>query len=134
VPGSPSQCSFIDDVAVDPGHEADLTRLRAAYAAPPSPGTVLFHSASETWRAIQPQIGADDVKDDGRALRLMIATGAGVPEHYLSEGGNANRATATEMGLPAIKRFQRRQEFLRGVLTRIVERVLDEQVRAGRLG
>ena len=63
----------------------------------------------------------------------MIATGAGVHEHYLSEGGNANRATASEMGLPAIKRFQRRQEYLRGLLTRVVRRALDAQVAAGRL-
>jgi hypothetical protein len=82
---------------------------------------------------VQPNIGADDVRDDGRALRLMIATGAGVPEHYLSEGGNANRATAAEMGLPAIKRFGRRQEFLRRLLARLIDRALDAQVAAGRL-
>ncbi len=41
-----------------------------------------------------------------------------MPEHYLSEGGNANRATAAEMGLPAIKRMQRRQEYFRQILER----------------
>jgi hypothetical protein len=76
---------------------------------------VLFHNEVEEWKAVQPQIGAADVRDDGRALRLMIAVGAGMPEHYLAEGGNANRATAAEMGLPAIKRFQRRQEYFRQV-------------------
>jgi hypothetical protein len=74
------------------------------------------------------------VRDDGRALRLLIAAGAGIPEHYLAEGGNANRATAAEMGLPAIKRFQRRQEYFRQVLVRIVSRVIDEAQRVGRLG
>lgn len=38
------------------------------------------------------------------------------------------------MGQPAIKRFQRRQEFFRQVLLRIVERVLDEAQRVGTLG
>jgi len=83
---------------------------------------------------VQPQIGAADVRDDGRALRLMIAVGSGVPEHYLGEGGNANRATAAEMGLPAIKRMQRRQEYLRQVLETICARVVDEAVRVGRIG
>ena len=45
-----------------------------------------------------------------------------------------NRATAAEMGLPAMKRFQRRQELSRAMLTRIVERVVDEAMNKGRLG
>ncbi len=126
--------AFLWEVTVQGADRAQLDRLRAELAAPPEPGSVLFHNEAETWRAVQPQIGAGEVRDDGRAIRLMIATGAGVPEHYLSEGGNANRATAAEMGLPAIKRFQRRQELLRSVIERIVKRVLDEQQRAGRLG
>ena len=36
--------------------------------------------------------------------------------------------TAPEMGLPAIKRFQRRQECLRGLLTRVVRHALDAHV------
>lgn len=126
--------AFAYDVTVAGAQRSEIERLRAEHAAPLEPGTVLFHNESETWQAVQPQINADDVKDDGRALRLMIAAGAGVPEHYLSEGGNANRATAVEMGLPAIKRFQRRQEYLRRLLTHLVDRALAEQVRAGALG
>jgi hypothetical protein len=91
----------------------------------------LFHNELEQWKAVQPNIGADDVRDDGRAIRLMVATGAGVPEHYLSEGGNANRATAAEMGLPAMKRFQRRQEYFRHVIQRICQRVIEAALAAG---
>jgi len=126
--------AFLYDVTLEGMQPPEIARTRASYAEPIEPGTVLFHNEREVWRAVQPQIGADDVKDDGRAIRLLIAAGAGVPEHYLSEGGNANRATAAEMGLPAIKRFQRRQEILRDLLRRVVERVLDEQARVGRIG
>jgi hypothetical protein len=126
--------SFLYDVSVQGATKEEIARYRAEWADPPEPGMVLFHNGMEQWKAVQPQIGADDVKDDGRALRLMIATGAGVPEHYLSEGGNANRATAAEMGLPAMKRFQRRQDYLRRLIARLVERALAEQVRVGRLG
>src|SRR5436190_23314675 len=51
-----------------------------------------------------------------------------------AEGGNANQATAAEMGLPAIKRMQRRQEQFRQVLVTICQRVVDEGVRFGAIG
>ena len=44
------------------------------------------------------------MRDDGRAIRLMIAAGAGLPGHYRSEGGGAIRETAVEKELSVIKR------------------------------
>lgn len=127
--------TFVYDVTVEGGEKAQLDAMRAELAKdPPQPGAVLIHSEKEKWAAVQPMIGAGDVRDDGRAMRLMIAAGAGIPEHYLAEGGNANRATAKEMGLPAIKRMQRRQEYVRQMLERIVRRVVAEARAAGRLG
>jgi len=82
---------------------------------------------------VQPQIGADDVSADGKAIKMMIAMGAGLPEHYLAEGGNVNYATATEMGLPTFRKFQRRQDEFVLVIRAIVDRVLDEAVTAGAL-
>ncbi len=127
-----SKGAFMYDVTVTGGRRDDLERLRRDYEAyPPEPGSILFHNELEQWKAVQPSIGGDDVRDDGRAIRLMVATGAGVPEHYLSEGGNANRATAAEMGLPAMKRFQRRQEYLRTVIQRMCQRVIGAALAAG---
>ena len=126
--------AFLYDVTLAGASRADLERKRAEMGRPPEPGTVLFHNESERWQAVNPQIGADDVSSDGRALKLMIAAGAGVPEHFLGEGGHVNRATAAEMGLPALKRFQRRQEYLRQLLVRIVRRAIRARVRAGALG
>ena len=126
--------AFLYDVTLAGASRADLERKRAEMGRPPEPGTVLFHNESEQWQAVNPQIGADDVASDGRALKLMIAAGAGVPEHFLGEGGHVNRATAAEMGLPALKRFQRRQEYLRQLLVRIVRRAIRARVRAGALG
>jgi hypothetical protein len=126
--------SLIWDVTVAGAEKPDLDRLRAQFPTGPARGTVLFHSEDETWKPVDPQIDAADAAPDGRAIRLMIATGALLPEHYLAEGGNANRATAAEMGLPAIKRFQRRQHVFRALLTAVVNRVLDEAQRTGRLG
>ncbi len=127
--------TFVLDVTVEGADKGELDRLRAEYAAaPPERGSVLFHNEREKWTAVSPNVGAGEVRDDGRAIRLMIAAGALLPEHYLSEGGNANRATAAEMGLPAIKRMQMRQETFRQVLVTICERVVDEGVRFGAIG
>ena len=125
--------SFIYDVTVRGATRNDLLAKMAAYAQPPAPGTVVFHNEAEDWQPVQPSIGADDVAADGRALKLMIAAGAGLPEHYLAEGGHVNRATAAEMGLPTLRRFQRRQELFGRYLRRLVARAIRARQDAGML-
>lgn len=126
--------AVVYDVTLVGGGKQDIERHRAEQPQAPETGTVIFHSDKEIWKAVEPHVGAADVRDDGRALRLMVAAGSGIPEHYLGEGGNANRATAAEMGLPAIKRMQRRQEHLRQVLATICGRAVAEAVRMGKIG
>ena len=82
---------------------------------------------------MQPHIDADNVAADGRAIKLMIAMGAGLPEHYLSEGGEVNYATASEMGLPTFRKFQRRQDQFALLIRAIIDRLIAEAVRAGTL-
>lgn len=59
--------------------------------------------------------------------------GCQLPEHYLSDGSNGTRATAVEMGLPTLLKFQRRQQMVRYMLRSILDRVLLEARKAGRL-
>ena len=59
--------------------------------------------------------------------------GCQLPEHYLSDGDNGNRATAVEMGLPALLKFQRRQHSVKYMLQTILDRVLLEARKAGTL-
>jgi len=75
------------------------------------------------------EMGVNFVLGDG----LMVAMGAGLPEHYLSDGGDVNRATAAEMGLPVVKKYQRRQDFLGYLLRHILDRVILEGQNAGRI-
>jgi hypothetical protein len=126
--------AFVWDVTLAGADATTIQQMRAQWVKGPEMGTVLFHNEGEKWSAVQPRIDAGDASADGRAIRLMVATGALLPEHYLSEGGNANRATASEMGLPAMKRFQRRQEVFRTLLEEIIERVIEEAARVGLIG
>jgi hypothetical protein len=125
--------AFIWDVKATDADPATISRMMASYARPPEPGSVLVHNESEEWTAVQPRIAADDVEADGQAIKLMIAAGAGLPIHYLSDGGDVNRATAAEMGLPVWKRYRRRQDYLGHVLRTILDRVISEAQRAGAL-
>jgi hypothetical protein len=127
------KAAFLWDVKLTGADRRTIEDKMQAYARPPEPGSVLVHNESEEWSAVQPNISADDVQSDGHAIKLMVAMGAGIPEHYLSEGGDVNRATAAEMGLPVLKKYQRRQDYLKHVLSSLLERVIGEAQLAGTL-
>src|SRR5574340_425151 len=103
------------------------------YSYPPEPGSVIIHNESEQWSAVKPEINANEAMEDGRAIKLMVAVGAQLPEHFLSDGNYGNRATAAEMGLPTFLKFQRRQHVMRAMLRAILDRVLLEAQKAGLL-
>ena len=125
--------AFLWTIKLQGADRKTIDRKRMEYAYPPEPGSVVVHNESEEWGAVQPHIDADNVAADGRAIKLMIAMGAGLPEHYLSEGGEVNYATAAEMGLPTFRKFQRRQDQFALLVRAIVDRVIAEAVRAGTL-
>src|SRR5690348_13728581 len=118
--------AFLWDVQLAGADRKTIERKKAEYAYPPEPGTVIIHNEAEHWSAIKPEINANEAAEDGRALKLMVAVGCQLPEHYLSDGNNGNRATAVELGLPALIKFQRRQHVLKYMLRTILDRVLLE--------
>ncbi|HEX6511583.1 MAG TPA: hypothetical protein VF157_04740 [Chloroflexota bacterium] len=125
--------AFVWDVKLTGADKKTIDRKKMEYAYPPLPGSLVVHNETEEWSAVEPRIGADQVEADGKAIKMMVAVGAGLPEHYLAEGGNVNRATAAEMGMPTLKRFERRQDYLSFLLRSILDRVLSEAQAAGLL-
>ena len=125
--------AFLWDVQLAGADRKTIERKKAEYAYPPEPGTVIIHNEAEHWTAIKPEINANDASEDGRALKLMVAVGCQLPEHYLSDGNNGNRATATEMGLPTLLKFQRRQHMMKFILRTILDRVLLEARKTGEI-
>ena len=126
--------AFLWDVKLSGSDKKTLDRKKMEYANPPEPGSVIIHNEMETWSAVEPKISAHDASEDGRAIKLMVAVGATLPEHYLSNGDSANRATATAMSLPTLLKFKRRQRIVRYMLQLIVDRVLKEAQKAGKIG
>ena len=125
--------AFLWDVQLQGADKKAIDRKRMEYSYPPEPGSVIIHNEAEKWSAVRPEINANDAAEDGRAIKLMLAVGAQLPEHYLSDGSYGNRATASEMGLPTFLKFQRRQHIMRAMLRVILDRVLLEAQHAKRL-
>lgn len=90
---------------------------RAQYARPPEPGSIIVHDEGEEWRMETPSINARDVSADGRAIRYMIAAGAGVPLHMLSEAEGTNLATATAQMDTTARHYRARQQFFVNMLS-----------------
>ena len=82
---------------------------------------------------IQPTIKAEEVADDGKALRLMVAAGAGVPLHFLGEGETATRATAREMVGPTVRHYEHRQLYFCDMLLDLIEKAAYRSRAAGRM-
>ncbi|GCE13317.1 hypothetical protein [Tengunoibacter tsumagoiensis] len=125
--------AFLWDVQLQGADKKAIDRKKMEYAYPPEPGSIIIHNEAEKWSAVRPEINANEAEADGRALKLMLAVGAQLPEHYLSDGNYGNRATAAEMGLPTLLKFQRRQHILRALLRTILDRVILEAQKAHRL-
>lgn len=125
--------AFLWQVKVEGAGPGDIESKQAQYSRPPSPGSVIVTDESETWSPVQPKIQAEDVKDDGKALRLMVAAGAGIPLHFLGEGESATRATAREMTGPTVRHYEHRQLFFCEMLLDIIGKAAYRARVAGRM-
>jgi hypothetical protein len=86
-------------------------RQSALNAAPPSPGSILVTDENENWDTLHPRLEADGAGQDGLALKKMLASGAGIPMHFLAEPEGATRTTAEAAGGPTYRYFEQRQRF-----------------------
>jgi hypothetical protein len=112
--------AYLWQVKIEGALPGQLEAKRAQYSRVPAPGSIIVTDGHETWTAVQPNIDAGDVEADGKALRLMIAAGAGVPLHFLAEGESATRATAREMGTPTFRHFAHRQYIFRQIVEDVI--------------
>ena len=110
--------AFLWDVTITgrPGQADALRKKRFRYKTPPEPGSIIVHDDAEKWEAVSPKIEAWDASADGKAIRLMVAAGAGIPLHFLAEAESTAKGTAAEMGDPTFRHYARRQLMFGGML------------------
>jgi len=78
---------------------------------PPNPGSWLLLDEDETVEMPAPNLFSGDAAEDGLALKKMIALGAGLPCHYLSEPESTTRTTAEAAGTPTFRGLEQSQTF-----------------------
>jgi hypothetical protein len=57
---------------------------------------------------------------DAKIILRLVGLVLGLPEHFMGEAGNANRATAGEMGDPVVRSVKRKQSRIRGFWNKVV--------------
>jgi hypothetical protein len=111
-----------------PSETARKARQAELAANPPSPGSILVCDQSETWSVITPKLEALDAMNDGLAIKKLIASGVGIPLHFLAEPEGSNRTTAESAGGPTFRRFEQRQRFFLWVISDLLKAVLSRRV------
>jgi hypothetical protein len=107
------------DVTIE--DETKVEEKRKQYgSSPPEQGSVIVHGPQEKWQALDLKIDSGDAKEDGKVIRLAVATGAGIPLHFMSEGESATKATAAFMGGPTFRHYRSRQEYFCHILSDII--------------
>jgi hypothetical protein len=98
-----------------------------------NPGAALISDTETTLEAIAPDLKSADFTEGARFLRNLIAGSAGIPEHWLGEGGDVNRATAVAMNLPTIRSFVQQQREYVAVIRSLARANLESVARMGRI-
>ena len=125
--------SFLWQVRLHNALPGDVERKQAQYRHPPSPGSIIVSDENEEWTALSARLDGPEAASDGKALRLMIAAGAGVPLHFLSEGESATKATAAEMGGPTLRHYHHRQLHFVALLQEVITLAVQRAVALGKL-
>ncbi len=77
-------------------------------------GSTRFENMGVDTTQIKVESGAKNAYNDGRMIKLMIASGVGIPEQYFGDISIGNLATAKTVELPMMKMFQSHQATWRG--------------------
>jgi hypothetical protein len=97
----------------------------------PPVGGIIAHSGEEKWDIQVPDIKTSEQNNTTRMVKNQILGGAGYPEHWFAFGGDANRATAIEMGGPTLKSMETRQNFVKNMIRYMVRHAVDRGMEAG---
>lgn len=124
--------SVLWDILVEGADDKKIKELQRKYSAIKS-GTTRWHNEKMKIEAVVPELNSSDLTEHASTLKRHICTAIGYPEHWLSEGSNANRATAAEMGVPATKNLKARQNFFLNMLSTMFDFSIDQAIAANRL-
>lgn len=100
--------AFYYDITVEGADAKKLEEERRLYT-PPKTGGAFIHNEKVKSVAVAPDLKASDAEAASRFQRRHIMGAKGLPNHWYADPEGSNRATASEMDRPTIKRMERRQ-------------------------
>jgi hypothetical protein len=103
----PLMNAFVWDLLVEDGDPEEIKKQVALFNK--KSGSVYGHNQKITLEASAPEMKAVDAQTGARLFRNHILGRFGYPEHWYGGGGDVNRATASEMDLPALKMLGQKQ-------------------------
>jgi hypothetical protein len=104
-----------------------IARQKALNANPPPPGSILVTDENEVWSIIAPKLESREAAADGLSLKKMIASGAGIPMHFLAEPESSTRTTAEAAGGPTYRHYEQRQEYFLWLIEDLIHVVVSRR-------
>jgi hypothetical protein len=96
-------------------------------------GTVLTTSGNIEYEMISPNINAPDVKDDGRAMLLKVASGVGFPEMiFTADYSQGNYSSSMVAQNPFVKEIEDWQDFFETYYNEFFARVVEASIKYGK--
>ncbi len=108
-------------------------RRKELTANPPKPGSVNVHNDKEEWTVPAPALNQWDYQSGIEVLINHVCAGAGVPKGWVNGVQDVNKAQATEMSEPTMKRFEARQKYIVEQLEVLCSFALDQAELRGRI-
>ena len=133
---------FLEEI-IDRGSPSDVATLKNAQTQRenitsrtvyklPRYGTKVIHGSNITYKWSDPNIKADDTKEDGRQIRLSIAAAVGIPEHIVtSDASNNNYSSILLSQVPYIRKIQAWQEMFGYSLKEMFQQVVCHGIDVG---
>lgn len=100
---------------------------------PPKPGARRIHNEKIKWEAVTPDLKPMDFRTGFEMARSIIMGGHGRPDNWFGSGGKLYSNESDLMGLVPIKDLEKRQAFIKDMLTQVVQFAIDQAVIAGRI-
>lgn len=97
-------------------------------------GQTNVENESSSLTPVDVKTGGVDIGEKGlRQMKLMVAAGSGIFEHYYGDPSTGNLATAKSMELPMVKKFTIYQTIWKSVYLKIIRIVIKNKIRLGLL-
>lgn len=118
--------SFVWDLECTGANQTEIKEQLKTFSK--KSGSAFGHNEKIKLQAITPDLKAADSAAGARLFRNHILGRFGFPEHWFGGGGDVNRATASEMDLPALKIMSQKQLTVKY----IIEDLINIQIRKAR--